>query len=80
MLNEGRLYCPLTGRTTVFTLPSSAIQSSSPVQASDAFTKLYRTSASIGLSVKSDYDGALLKEKATVSPVHQNAVSVQQQV
>lgn len=47
-------------------LPSPGIQSTCPTLAGEAFTTLYCTSASLGLSVPSKHDGALLKAKSAV--------------
>jgi len=54
--------------TTDCILPSPGIQSTCPVLAGEAFTTLYCTSASVGLSVLSGYDGALLKAETAVFP------------
>ncbi|WP_336731616.1 SMP-30/gluconolactonase/LRE family protein [Pantoea ananatis] len=52
--------------TTDCILSSPAIQSTCPTLAGEAFTTLYCTSASTGLSQPSGHDGALLKAKSAV--------------
>lgn len=47
-------------------LPSPGVQSTCPTLAGGAFTTLYCTSASVGLSSPSRYDGALLKAESAV--------------
>ncbi len=54
--------------TTDRILPSPGIQSTCPTLAGEAFTTLYCTSASVGLSVPSRHDGALLRAKSAVFP------------
>ncbi|MFA3760040.1 SMP-30/gluconolactonase/LRE family protein [Yersinia sp. 2466 StPb PI] len=52
--------------TTDTILPSLGIQSTCPTLAGEGFTNLYCTTASVGLSAPSIYDGALLKAESTV--------------
>lgn len=51
---------------TDYILPSPGIQSTCPTLAGEAFTTLYCTTASTGLSAPSKHDGALLKAESTV--------------
>ena len=53
--------------TTDCILPSPGIQSTCPTLAGEAFKTLYCTSASVGLSLPSEHDGALLKADSAVS-------------
>ncbi|MDJ0040042.1 SMP-30/gluconolactonase/LRE family protein [Pantoea allii] len=52
--------------TTDCIMSSPAIQSTCPVLAGEAFTTLYCTSATVGLSAPSRHDGTLLKAKSPV--------------
>lgn len=52
--------------TTDTILPSPGIQSTCPILAGEGFTNLYCTTASVGLSAPSIYDGALLKAESAV--------------
>lgn len=54
--------------TTESILPSPGVQSTCPTLAGEAFTTLYCTSASVGLSVPSKHDGALLRAESAVFP------------
>ncbi|GAB7197317.1 SMP-30/gluconolactonase/LRE family protein [Dickeya oryzae] len=54
--------------TTDCILPSPGIQSTCPTLAGEAFTTLYCTSASVGLSSPAKHDGALLKAESAVFP------------
>lgn len=51
---------------TDYILPSPGIQSTCPTLAGEAFTTLYCTTASVGLSSPSKHDGALLKAESAV--------------
>ncbi|MEA9393553.1 SMP-30/gluconolactonase/LRE family protein [Acerihabitans sp. TG2] len=52
--------------TTDTILPSPGIHSTCPTLAGEGFTNLYCTTASVGLSAPSIYDGALLKAESAV--------------
>lgn len=52
--------------TTDCILPSPSVQSTCPVIAGEAFTTLYCSSASVGLTAPSKHDGALLRAKSAV--------------
>lgn len=54
--------------TTDTILTSPGIQCTCPTLAGERFTRLYCTTASVGLTVQSEYDGVLLKTKSDVSP------------
>jgi len=49
-------------------LTSPGVQSTCPTLAGEGFTRLYCTTASVGLTALSEYDGALLKAESDVSP------------
>ncbi|MGR2854898.1 SMP-30/gluconolactonase/LRE family protein [Erwinia sp. 1181_3] len=53
--------------TTDAILSSNGIQSTCPTLAGEGFTRLYCTTASVGLSSPSIYDGALLKAESEVN-------------
>jgi len=44
------------------------MQSTCPALAGEGFTRLYCTTASVGLTALSEYDGAMLKAESDVSP------------
>ena len=44
------------------------MQSTCPALAGEGFTRLYCTTASVGLTALSEYDGTLLKAESDVSP------------
>ncbi len=54
--------------TTDAILTSPGIQSTCPTLAGEGFTRLYCTTATVGLTTLSEYDGALLKAKSDLSP------------
>lgn len=54
--------------TTAAILTSPGMQSTCPALAGEGFTHLYCTTASVGLTALSEYDGALLKAESDVSP------------
>lgn len=54
--------------TTYAILTSPGIQSTCPTLGGEGFTRLYCTTASVGLTTLFEYDGALLKAKSDVSP------------
>ncbi|MDP9770769.1 SMP-30/gluconolactonase/LRE family protein [Kosakonia cowanii] len=54
--------------TTDTILSSPGIQSTCPALAGEDFTRLYCTTAKVGLTVLSQYDGALLKTESVLSP------------
>ncbi|NTX70598.1 hypothetical protein FCH31_14365 [Lelliottia amnigena] len=54
--------------TTDAILTSPGIQSTCPTLAGEGFTRLYCTTAAVGLTALSEYDGALLKAKSDLSP------------
>jgi L-arabinonolactonase len=54
--------------TTNAILMSPGIQSTCPTLGGEGFTRLYCTTAAVGLTVLSEYDGALLKAESDLSP------------
>ena len=54
--------------TTDAILSSPGIQSTCPVLAGENLTRLYCTTASVGLTTLSEYDGKLQKAESAVSP------------
>lgn len=54
--------------TTDSILTSPGIQSTCPTLGGEGFTRLYCTTATVGLTALSEYDGALLKAESDLSP------------